>query len=114
MDHPEPTFQTAQLFTAGSYGVDICHAGDGLKNAPRQGWCQLSVIREAVIASITFGSDVSGGDKIVGQTLKVGTYLWARILSIELASGLIELRRGRFNPGGGRLWPQSELNYPPQ
>lgn len=100
MSHPEPQFESAQLFTAGSYGVDIVNAGDGLRSAPRQGWCQLSVIREAVISAITFGDDVSGGSKLVGQTLKTGIYLWARIISIEISGGVIELRRGRFNPEG--------------
>lgn len=110
MAHPESTFESAQLFTAGSYGVDIYRGGDGLRNAPRQGWCQLAVLREAVITSIAFGSDVSGGDKIIGQTLPVGIYLWARILSIE-ASGVIELRRGRFNPEGA-VAPTNRIEVP--
>lgn len=99
MEHPRPTNAAPDLFTSGSYGVDLKNSSDSTgasRTAPVEGWCILECILDTVLgASCTFGSDSSGGGKLLGVTLPAGTYVWIQVLTIEVTSGLVALYRGK-------------------
>lgn len=98
MEHPRPTNAAPDLFTSGSYGVDIKNSSDvGVnQNAPVEGWCIIECILDTALgADTTFGSDSSGGSKLVGITLPAGTYVWITVTRLAVTSGLVAMYRGK-------------------
>lgn len=96
--HPTPTKAAPDLFTSGSYGVDLKDSSDTgtARLPPTDGWCILQCVLDTVLGAETlFGADSSGGSKLIGPTLPAGTYVWITVAQIAVTSGLVALYRGK-------------------
>lgn len=56
-------------------------------------WVILHAIEDTVLTSVTYRPGTRGGDSLSGKTIKAGDRLYGEIVSVQLASGSVELYR---------------------